>query len=397
MKKAIVYYTDSRLEEELDEAVRAQILKAADGIPIISVSQKRLQFGTNICVGIKPRCYLSLYEQLLTGLEAAPDDAIIYLCEHDVFYHPSQFKFVPPRVDRIYFNLNRYYWAKDERYYVKAIGKRALSECVSHKATLTTHVRHQVYSRACNLPSVCKGPFETFESGFPNVDIRHGGNFSNSERFKDPPEKFFEIMYWGATNEFQEKTGYRNKFTDTAETLEGLPFKKPFYRNDIAKMFNQFGFKKGAEIGVKLGKYSEALCKAIPGLKLKCVDPYLPGPEVEWDDAEDFFGKALKLLKDYDAEIIKKTSRHAAAEDVPKWSLDFVYIDANHEFNHVMQDIIIWSERVRKGGIVSGHDYDNDDVKTAVDAYVKIHGYNLYITDKGKKYPDSAISWFFAK
>ena len=68
--KQIVYYTDSRLERELDERVRENILRVANGIPIISVSQKPLDFGTNICVGIKPRCYLSLYEQLLTGLEA---------------------------------------------------------------------------------------------------------------------------------------------------------------------------------------------------------------------------------------------------------------------------------------------------------------------------------------
>ena len=118
---------------------------------------------------------------------------------------------------------------------------------------------------------------------------------------------------------------------------------------------------------------------------------------MDWDDAEEHFGMAKKSLRPFDAQIIKKTSMQAAAEDVPKWSLDFVYIDANHDFNHVMQDIIIWSDRVRPGGIVSGHDYNIKSVKTAVDAYVKIHGCELFVTEKGGGYPDSSPSWFFAK
>ena len=74
-----------------------------------------------------------------------------------------------------------------------------------------------------------------------------------------------------------------------------------------------------------------------------------------------------------------------------------MYIDADHCFDSVMQDIIVWSARVRIGGIVSGHDYDNEDVKTAVDTYVKIHNCELFITDKGNEYPDCAESWFFVK
>ncbi|CAN8142616.1 hypothetical protein THIOSC15_490001 [uncultured Thiomicrorhabdus sp.] len=111
-KRTIVYYTDNRLEEELNTAVQKQILKASNygiDVPIISVSQKGIntenntqdyKFGHNITVGYKPRCYLSLYEQLLEGLKAADDDSIIYLCEHDVFYHPSHFNFIPPRQDK---------------------------------------------------------------------------------------------------------------------------------------------------------------------------------------------------------------------------------------------------------------------------------------------------------
>ena len=39
-------------------------------------------------------------------------------------------------------------------------------------------------------------------------------------------------------------------------------------------------------------------------------------------------------------------------------SLDFVFIDANHEFRHTIDDIDEWSRKVKKGGVVSGHDFD---------------------------------------
>ena len=62
-----------------------------------------------------------------------------------------------------------------------------------------------------------------------------------------------------------------------------------------------------------------------------------------------------------------------------------------------MQDIIVWSQKVRPGGVVSGHDYDDPDVRTAVDAYVKMHGHELYVTKKGQDYPDFYPSWMFAR
>ena len=184
MKKQIVYYTDSRLEEELDRKVRKQIIKAADGIPIISVSQKPLDFGTNICVGLKPRCYLSLYQQLQIGLEVAPKDSIVYLCEHDVFYHPSHFKFTPPREDKIYYNLSRYYYRREIDFFLLTIGKRALSQAVSYQEVLLTHAKEQVEARLTGIASPCMGPFTNFLSEYPNVDVRHGSNLSQFGNFE---------------------------------------------------------------------------------------------------------------------------------------------------------------------------------------------------------------------
>jgi len=48
-------------------------------------------------------------------------------------------------------------------------------------------------------------------------------------------------------------------------------------------------------------------------------------------------------------------------------SLDFVYIDANHSYKYVREDIKAWLPKVKNGGVLCGHDIDHDDVYKAVD------------------------------
>jgi hypothetical protein len=406
MKKVIVYFTDSRLEEGLDEAVRKQILKAANGIPIISVTQKPIDFGKNICVGMRPRNYLNLYRQLLTGIKATEKDSIVFTCEHDVFYHPSHFDFTPPRNEKIYFNLNRFYWMRNQDFFLSTIGKRALSQGCGHRNVFLAHAKEQVTTRETGMAAPCIGPFMNFESKCPNIDIRHGGNFSIFGTFDEShlSRRIPSVEYWGTPRRFQEKVGYYNYNADAGKVNEVLnpenkssPVEVEFLRGTLPGMFHSLGFNKGAEIGVKYGLYSKEICENIPDVDLKSIDPYIPDPKVHWDEMERRFIVAKKTLDPFGITIIKKTSVQAADEDVPIGSLDFVYIDADHSFNSVMQDIILWSDRVRPFGIVSGHDYDNEEVKLAVDTYTKVHDYGLFVTQKSDKYPDSSPSWFFVK
>jgi predicted O-methyltransferase YrrM len=56
-------------------------------------------------------------------------------------------------------------------------------------------------------------------------------------------------------------------------------------------------------------------------------------------------------------------------------TFDFVYIDGNHELKWVIQDLYAWIPKVKKGGVISGHDYmwsepfPNLQVIEAVHAY----------------------------
>jgi len=71
---------------------------------------------------------------------------------------------------------------------------------------------------------------------------------------------------------------------------------------------------------------------------------------------EGYYREACARLAPYNCEIIRDWSL-AAAERIEDASLDFVYLDANHDFRHVTDDIDEWGRKVRGGGIIAGHDY----------------------------------------
>lgn len=161
-------------------------------------------------------------------------------------------------------------------------------------------------------------------------------------------------------------------------------------RSYIVELCAQFGLTRGAEIGVAEGRFSEEFCKKIPDIKLFCIDTWAVGDDhmsinVGAEKAEKRYQEAKKRLAPYNASLIRTKSMDIVRDFEPE-TLDFVYIDACHDFDYVMQDIIEWSKRVKKGGIVAGHDYykfTNSGVIEAVDAYIKCHRINLaFITNE---------------
>ncbi len=46
-----------------------------------------------------------------------------------------------------------------------------------------------------------------------------------------------------------------------------------------------------------------------------------------------------------------------AADKIPDLSLDFVYIDARHDYCGVREDLVAYWSKIRSGGILAGHDY----------------------------------------
>jgi len=170
-------------------------------------------------------------------------------------------------------------------------------------------------------------------------------------------------------------------------------------RGDLAALFRDLGYTVGAEIGVGGGVFSEMLCKTIPGLRLYCIDAWEPySGYLDFSNQKELevdYQSALTRLTPYHAIIIRKFSMDAV-KLIPDKSLDFVYIDARHENPEVGDDIREWSKKVRRGGIVSGHDYVHihQDVINEVDKQAERP---LFLVGKWDETNDpmTCPSWFW--
>lgn len=130
-------------------------------------------------------------------------------------------------------------------------------------------------------------------------------------------------------------------------------------RSDLPQFFVDMGYKVGVEIGVENGFFSEELSRV--GLKVYSVDPWIHCPNWRYQrtqaEMEKIYERAKKRLGKYPNNVIVRKYSMDAVNDFENESLDFVYIDGNHEFRYIAEDLYEWPKKVRKGGIISGHDY----------------------------------------
>lgn len=152
-----------------------------------------------------------------------------------------------------------------------------------------------------------------------------------------------------------------------------------FGRNQLAELFHELDFKIGVEVGVAAGEYSEILAKANPQMKLYGIDPWKPLRDYRdytrrstFDRLRQDAEKRLASFANY--EFIKKLSMEAV-HDFDNESLDFVYIDGNHNFQNVTNDIVEWSKKVKPGGIISGHDYFKPGNRAPIHVVQVLQGY----------------------
>ena len=180
-------------------------------------------------------------------------------------------------------------------------------------------------------------------------------------------------------------------------------------RQHLPQWFNDLGFRCGVEVGTESGAYAETICQAMPGVHLTCVDLWQPyigyRDHVSAKHLEGFYEETQRRLAPYQVTIIRDWSVSAAAQFEDE-SLDFVYIDGNHSLPHVIGDLAAWSQKVRRGGIVSGHDYARHrwpnlmHVEQGIGAWVDAYDIRpLFLIGRKQEIPgeirDGARSWFF--
>lgn len=146
-------------------------------------------------------------------------------------------------------------------------------------------------------------------------------------------------------------------------------------RKDIAGWLYDLDFRVAVEVGVASGEYTEILCKNNKQMHVYGIDPWIPYPEYtdySGNEIDGMKGDCMKRLKRYsNYTLIEKLSMDALA-DFEDDSVDFAYIDANHYEPYVSQDIAGWYKKVKKGGILAGHDFiPGSDVAKAITSFAE--------------------------
>jgi FkbM family methyltransferase len=177
-------------------------------------------------------------------------------------------------------------------------------------------------------------------------------------------------------------------------------------RNELPLVLNARGlFGCGVEIGVQRALYSAQLLAAWKGSHLISIDPWSEAPSQEYIDIANvaqaehdrIYDEACRRLAPFGARstIWRQTSIEAAPR-VPHHSLDFVYIDARHDYASVIEDLEAWFDKVRPGGILAGHDYIDGmfpagefGVKSAVDEFFSKRGIAVHATSNDGPF----VSW----
>jgi predicted O-methyltransferase YrrM len=155
---------------------------------------------------------------------------------------------------------------------------------------------------------------------------------------------------------------------------------------------SQKNYETLVEVGVWKGHSISYLANKNKSSKIWAVDLFE-------DTTDDYYqNESLKtqipfIYEIYNMNLIKSNVRnniidikgdsYESANKFTDESIDFVFIDANHEYDKVVSDIDVWYKKIKYGGIISGHDYGAwPGVTQAVDEFVQKNKLNLQ-TDAG--------------
>jgi hypothetical protein len=181
-------------------------------------------------------------------------------------------------------------------------------------------------------------------------------------------------------------------------------------RSQFPRLLNTHGLNGIAvEVGVWLGHFSYPFMNQWRGNKMYLVDP--------WQKLEDYddlrsrnfdskdYGIVLKKFGPYiqhnKVGICRHTSKEAAT--ILPDNLDFVYIDANHAYKYVLEDMKLWWPKVKDGGILAGHDFysiDHFGVTQAVIEFATEHQVQVEVVNPGAVETggiDSVYNWMIRK
>jgi hypothetical protein len=113
---------------------------------------------------------------------------------------------------------------------------------------------------------------------------------------------------------------------------------------------------------------AESIFKLNKKITLHCVDPFTGNPEQDEygylsknpDCLYDKFNENTGFYQKRKIIVPHRGYSNTICNEFADNSVDFIFIDARHEYEFVLEDIECWYPKLKSGGIMSGHDYRTD-------------------------------------
>ena len=132
--------------------------------------------------------------------------------------------------------------------------------------------------------------------------------------------------------------------------------------------------KRGLEVGCYRGVSSEVFLYHKPA-KMDFVDVWGKHKDykdtnwigkIEWGKIKNQFEERIKPFHETTDITVYHNFSHVVAQDIPDNTYDFIYIDGEHTYKAMKQDIESWYPKLGKGGYFCGHDIDTKGVSKAM-------------------------------
>jgi hypothetical protein len=198
--RTIIYYSGNTENSVFENKIIEDLKIKAGNIPIVSVTQKPLELGTNVCVGPKPFSYTSEWKQVLIALKEAKTKYCI-AAESDCLYPPEYFTLMPTE-ERMMYNYKNIYliWKRHNGFWQKTGYCEGAQMCdreywIERLEPLLPE-EWEPYTREEENALVKKIFPERREwTGNPVLTFKTGGGVSSRSTFVN--KKIYEIPYWG--------------------------------------------------------------------------------------------------------------------------------------------------------------------------------------------------------
>ncbi len=133
------------------------------------------------------------------------------------------------------------------------------------------------------------------------------------------------------------------------------------YYHVFPGLIKRYNLKIGVEIGVSTGGHSESILRTTDVEKLYSIDPWIENPVLHLGGRSNydvlFYRVRSRLAKYGERSVVIRNFSYNVVNQFDDASLDYIFIDGNHHYEAVKQDLEMWYPKLRAGGVMGGDDY----------------------------------------